>query len=541
VKTGILITTLLLIFHSGLFPQEWKNYPYHQPGSVIYFPFDEGVHYEESVEWWYLNGHLKGQQSGDDYSFMVAYFHYPNLGFDGFRIFNLTHETDNIFHQETLPLNYLELSEDSLHIVADPVGGQNEKWVMQTEPNGVAVPFQYEITATQQNGSIALLLDTYKPPLMIGDSGIVNQGGYGNYSFYYSQTGIRITGSIEFNGYNEEVKGEGWIDRQYGNFNPSSSENYEWFCAQLSNGIDITFYTIFSMENEIPEASNYKMCSIYFSDRQDTAVYNFELSREKYAFMPDSSRCYAQQWQFTWNDINLTLSTVESVREVMLPFRFYEGTIEVTGTVNDEGVTGKGFAELLHSYESPDIVFSNPDTAVVWNDEGAMIKWQLLNPDDGNQIHYDLSFTDDGGITFTNLATGIYDTSYKWDLSSLDDSTICHLQLIGSSIDGSITKTVYSDEILINSISGVVDCRTEHSVYVYPNPTSGFVHLNSSAAEDITLFDVNGNAVSSFKYSIKKSGGSVSIDLSSLPDGMYFVEIRTDGKKLVKKVILTKS
>ena len=68
--------------------QSWKTYPYHEAGSVLNFPEDEGAHPDEPIEWWYTNARVTGLETGTEYSFMLTYFHYPVLGFDGFRILN---------------------------------------------------------------------------------------------------------------------------------------------------------------------------------------------------------------------------------------------------------------------------------------------------------------------------------------------------------------------------------------------------------------------------------------------------------------------
>ncbi|MCX6665654.1 MAG: hypothetical protein NT038_06300 [Euryarchaeota archaeon] len=54
----------------------WKTYPYYPPGTNITFPTDEGAHdtYEYPIEWWYVNFHLTGNMTGNEYGSMVCYF-----------------------------------------------------------------------------------------------------------------------------------------------------------------------------------------------------------------------------------------------------------------------------------------------------------------------------------------------------------------------------------------------------------------------------------------------------------------------------------
>lgn len=518
--------------------QDWKQYPYHQPGTYIYFPQDEGVHAQESSEWWYLMGHVTGATSGNDYSFMLTYFHYPYAGFDGFRIFNMANETDNVFYPQTLPVMYDILAADSLNILCDPVGASPETWIVQTNPDGTAKPFQYNVSASQQNGSINLSLDTYKRPLVVGDSGYFYQGGNGNYTYYYSQTGVNISGTLTFEGTTESIAGTGWIDRQYGTFNPSTGEAYEWFSVQLDNGIDINFWNIFTTDNQIPDMSTYRMSSFYLDDTSDTASENFELTRLKYAYTADSSACYAQQWHFVWNDVDLIITTLDQNRIVELPFQFYEGATTITGTVGNTDVTGIGFAELLHSYENPELRFLNPDTVGVWKGEGETLLWQVLNPDDGNPLYYSLDYSPDDGATWQEIVSGINDTSYYWDFSFLDDGTVCLFRLTGSSVDGTLSNTIISDAVTLHIISGINDLVNEKSAVVYPNPSQGIFYFNLKNVRKILLMDIYGNTILQNNVQPNKTGGMNFIDLSDHQPGIYLLKLSNDKSDKTYKLIL---
>lgn len=260
-KNSLLFLIVNILFISSINSQSWKTYPYHQSGSLIYFPQDEGKHTEEPTEWWYLTGQVIGETTGTHYSFMLSYFHYEYAGFDGFRILNLSNEDEQIFYPDVLPVFYSLLASDSLHIQTTPPGGEPEIWVNKTNTDGTIIPFEYHVEAAQEFGSVYLNIDTFKRPLMIADSGFINQG-LNNYTYYYTLTGLSITGQIDFNGIVENISGTGWMDHQYGDFNPYTGENYEWFSVQLSNGMDMNLWNIFTADNMIPDTSTYRECSI---------------------------------------------------------------------------------------------------------------------------------------------------------------------------------------------------------------------------------------------------------------------------------------
>ena len=539
-KKYTLVTLLSFVILSATMAQEWKTYPYHPEGSVIYFPTDEGVHPGEPSEWWYTIAHVTGETTGIKYTFMLTYFSYPYTSFDGFRIFNLSNEDEDIFYQETLPVNYDLLAEDSLHIIAQPTMGPQEEWVNKTNPiTGEMLPFQYNIHAQQQNGAINIELDAFKSPLILGDSGLFNQG-VENYTYYYSQTGLNVSGEITFDTITENITGFAWIDHQYGSFDPNIGEKHEWFCVQLSNGMDFNIYNIFTEDDRIPDTSTYKMCAIYYDETTDTTVYDYSFERLSYSFMPDNQRCYSQAWHFQWNNIDLTITALNPYNEVTLPFRFYEGSTDVTGTIDGVEVTGVGFAELLHSYSHPNLQFINPDTATTWDKTGNAVVWNVLNPDDGNPLYYTLAYsTEDGGNSFEDIAINITDTSYLWDYGNIPDSTYCYFKLSGYSIDGTLTNTIFSDSVFIDINTGIDEFFNQSMILVYPNPTEGIVNVVADEISQIEIRNLRGQTIykQQFQFSQTKNN-AVTIHLENQPKSIFIIRIVTAGQVICKKLVL---
>ena len=117
-RIAFLLSIFLMIGLDGV-SQDWKIYPFTPTGSLISFPEDEGRHSAEPVEWWYVSGHLTGETSGSEYSFMVSYFYYPAYFFDGFRILNISNDDSDFFYSETGAVNYAPVATDSLNIIAN--------------------------------------------------------------------------------------------------------------------------------------------------------------------------------------------------------------------------------------------------------------------------------------------------------------------------------------------------------------------------------------------------------------------------------------
>jgi hypothetical protein len=184
-------------------------------------------------------------------------------------------------------------------------------------------------------------------------------------------------------------------------------EKYEWFFLQLSNGMDINVWNVFTADNKLPANSKYRILSSYVDDNTQYTTSDFKIERLGFNWMPDSQMCYSNKWRLTSavNKIDLTFSTKDNNNEVQFPFRFFEGATDVSGTVNGVQVTGFGFAELLHSYESPSIKITYPDTGSY--DIKKAISWHVQNPDEGNPLSYDLYYSVNNKESFIPIATSI--------------------------------------------------------------------------------------------------------------------------------------
>lgn len=411
-KVILQIVSFVIFYLNTLDAQTWKQYPYSQPGTVITFPLDEGRHSNAELEWWYLNAHLMGVNSGKTYSIMLTYFYKPSLGSLQYRLFNIADDSLKKFYSNSASLTYTNLSNDHLNIKALTSLGKNEKWVTKRNSHGQLIPFEYQITAFSPSGGINLDCISQKRPLILGDDGFFYQGADG-YTYYYSLTHINISGTLTLNGITEPVVGVGWMDHQYGKLESTVGETYEWFSIQLSNGIGINLWSIFTNQNQIPLNENYRACSIYLNEQNDTTVHNYELSRLKYAFMPITLNCFSQQWRFIWGNIDLIITAAQPNCEIT-PYQFYEGSTRIQGTVNGVPVTGVGFAELIHRYKKPIVDFLNAKIEP-FIPNSILLQWNNINPDDGCPLLYDLDLSNNNGSTFKNIARRLTASNFLWD------------------------------------------------------------------------------------------------------------------------------
>lgn len=78
---------------------------------------------------------------------------------------------------------------------------------------------------------------------------------------------------------------------------------------------------------------------------------------------------------------------------------------------------------------------------------------------------------------------------------------------------------------------------------LYPNPTQGIfnVQFNSSSIIDdvnLVITNITGQTVFEEAYKVQTGEFNESINLSSQPAGVYFVELHADGNKLIRKLVI---
>ena len=101
------------------------------------------------------------------------------------------------------------------------------------------------------------------------------------------------------------------------------------------------------------------------------------------------------------------------------------------------------------------------------------------------------------------------------------------------SIDGSVAFSTKTINFCVGTVSAPTEMSTEMSIY--PNPTTGMLNIASNDEIDsIEIFNSIGTTV----VSSNVAGNSSAIDMSNLPNGMYFVRVSTSNGTETVKVVL---
>lgn len=86
--------------------------------------------------------------------------------------------------------------------------------------------------------------------------------------------------------------------------------------------------------------------------------------------------------------------------------------------------------------------------------------------------------------------------------------------------------------------TGNKNINTSNDLMVYPNPTAGLLTINNLDLKnegEIRVFDVCGKIVFNKKHNTSKT--SENIDITALEPGIYFLQMESTGKSLMKKIV----
>jgi hypothetical protein len=130
----------------------------------------------------------------------------------------------------------------------------------------------------------------------------------------------------------------------------------------------------------------------------------------------------------------------------------------------------------------------------------------------------------------TLLAANIYGDELEFSGGTLGFYSIC---LTAIDRNGGISSNSFV--VKVGDPVSTID-QSLSDLNIYPNPVEDLLYIrNATSTLDITIY----NTSSSFKESYRNLENSVSIDLSDLPLGVYFMRIEnpTTGAFSVNKVI----
>jgi len=332
-------------------------------GYKFEFPRDHASHPDYKIEWWYYTGNLKARD-GRRFGYQVTFF---RVGVDH------TPSNPSRWAVRDLHMTHLAVSDaagrryrfsEKLSRGGPGLAGAktdeyyvwNDDWTAMLdagEDAGGGRRERHLLRASSRQAGIDLVLEPGKPAAINGINGISQKGAQpGNASHYYSLTRMPTRGSISVDGERFEVEGESWMDHEFGtSFLEPEQRGWDWFAIQLSDGRELMLYQLRRADgSRDPRSSG----TLVDQSGKTTHLANadFTLSQGSAQFKSKNGAVYPIDWTIAVPSqrINLKLTTPLEDQELSLVpstgIAYWEGMIDLAGSVGGTAVTGHGYLEM---------------------------------------------------------------------------------------------------------------------------------------------------------------------------------------------------
>lgn len=338
---------ILLLFLAGQADaQEWQPA---RPGYSFAFPRDHGQHPEHKIEWWYYTGNVATVE-GRRFGYQLTFFRIgatpvaANASPWALRDVWMTH----------FAISDLSASEyhnaDRLNRSGPGLAGAteqrvwNEDWQMLIAADG-----KMTLQARDRDFALNLELLPGKRAVIHGHDGISQKGSIaGNASHYYSYSRMPTQGSLTLKGEVYEVKGESWMDHEFGtSFLEKGTQGWDWFSAQLSDGSELM---IFQLRGG---AAGSNAGTLILPDGQA-----IPLGSDLFTLIPGevwrspTGAVYPITWKIEIPtqgislDCRAAMKNQEFKAESTPGLGYWEGAVDYTGLTKGNAIKGKGYLEM---------------------------------------------------------------------------------------------------------------------------------------------------------------------------------------------------
>ncbi len=316
------------------------------------FPADHGPHPEFRNEWWYVTGNLD-DQDGRRFGFELTIFR--------FALAPSVPESESRWRTNQVYIAHLAIThaEDARFYVAQrysrgaaglagagaaPLRVWIDDWSIAQDPGSDA----WRLHAADADFGIDVELRALEPPVLNGIDGLSQKSADpGNASYYYSITRLVTDGSIRIGDREYTVSGLSWLDREWSTSALAAEQvGWDWFALQLSDGSDLMFYGLRKNDGtqDAASAGTFRSAKGVTSHLAADDVVITVLD----TWESPEGGSYPSKWRLVVPrfGIDVTITPVMPNQELFTIVRYWEGAVDVNGTVDDAAVKGRGYVEL---------------------------------------------------------------------------------------------------------------------------------------------------------------------------------------------------
>jgi predicted secreted hydrolase len=310
--------------------------PFGLPPLVL--PADEASHAFQT-EWWYFNM-LLTTGSGARYALHDVVF-----------------QVQEVTSERTLYVRQIGLADASTgtHVTAERLRTSDAR--LPSTDDGFEIALgdgsiageggqRYRLVGGAGGVTYDLSLTSFAAPMLHDDDGLVGFGDAG-VTYYYSRPRLSVTGTVTSEGWAEAVTGLGWMDKQWGDFQPVAIF-WDWASVQLDDGTDLMLTNLRAVDGGVID--------VYATLREPGGVAR-RLESDAFVFEPLGDTWYSEATDTTYETrwrvavpearLDFTLEPLIRTSEFasgLIGVVYWEAGVDAVDTAGSR--IGQGFVEL---------------------------------------------------------------------------------------------------------------------------------------------------------------------------------------------------
>jgi polyhydroxybutyrate depolymerase len=199
-------------------------------------------------------------------------------------------------------------------------------------------------------------------------------------------------------------------------------------------------------------------------------------------------------------------------------------SFEPTGNINTMHIHGT--ADETISYANADFNFQGIAIPVGLGAEALVETWRNYNQCNTEPIVYNFEDTKNDGLTFEQYTYKNEESGHKTVFIKVNNGV--HDWYDGSSHDIDYNTEIYKFFIGQENVPTDIESNVAENISIYPNPAANIVNVTTDGNSEIAIFNATGKEVKR----ISTNESTTAVDISKLPNGMYFIVVNGNAKKL---------
>jgi predicted secreted hydrolase len=337
------------------------------------FPLDHGPHPGFRHEWWYITGHLDGD-NGERFGFELTFFRYaltphqeptqPN-GKSAWRTNQIYLAHFAVTDLARREFHFTERYSREALGLAGARSAPLRVWLEDWSLAATQIQSNWILYAASDRYVLDLDLQPLMAPVLNGDRGVSRKSdAAGAASYYYSIPRLAVRGQMSRDGKPIRVQGLAWLDREWGSGALSpNQQGWDWFALQLNDGSSLMFYALRRRDGR----RDFHSAGTWVApDGSSLALANNDV-RVDVLKQWNSPRggTYPAEWRLRLPRLalDIRLRPLLADQELLTNPRYWEGAVVVEGQRNSIDVTGQGYVELV-GYAASQASYNPPKSAV---------------------------------------------------------------------------------------------------------------------------------------------------------------------------------